>query len=153
MAVVVNLRFFPMLLLACVSPGRADSGCAECHPKQTSSFARTAMARALLNPQGTDVFKFRDGRYQYVVSTEAPLPTYSVTDGEATISAPIVWSFGAGIAGQTWIYEYQGQLYESRVSYYSKIKGLDLTIGAAGSVPNSLEMAAGRKMSSQDVAE
>jgi hypothetical protein len=111
------------------------------------------MARALLKPEGADAFTFRDGRYQYVVSNRAPQPTYSVTDGQATISAPIVWSFGAGIAGQTWIYEYQGQLHESRVSYYSKINGLDLTIGASGSAPNSLEIAAGRKMSSQDVAE
>ena len=37
-------------------------------------------------------------------------------------------------------------MYESRVSYYSELKGLDLTMGAQGSKPASLIEAAGRRM-------
>lgn len=142
-----------LLALGCALPGWADSGCANCHREQTIHFARTPMARALLQPEKMGPLTFRDGPYQYAISAETGALTYTVTDGQATLSVPLLWAFGAGIVGQTWVYEYQKQLYESRVSYYSSIKGLDLTIGAAGSKPASLEMAAGRRMHAQDIAE
>ena len=159
MAVASPLRFLPLVVLVFCWPGRGESGCADCHPKQTTHFSGTAMARALLAPNNTAVLigneplTFQDGLYSYVISREAGAPTYRVTDGQTAISAPILWSFGAGSAGQTYIYAREGKLFESRVSYYTAIKGLDLTIGAPGSIPASLEMAAGRKMQDQDVAE
>ena len=114
------------------------------------------MARALLTARESTVLSgrtspllFSDGVWRYNISgTE-----YRVSDGKTILSVPILWAFGAGIAGQTYVYEYMGRLYESRVSYYERIKGLDLTLGAAGSKPDSLEMAAGRKMKDQDIAE
>jgi hypothetical protein len=113
------------------------------------------MARALLKPESTEIFArpepltFADGPYRYTISRSE----YRVTDGERTLSAPVLWSFGAGVAGQTYVYDYQGALYESRVSYYPRIKGLDLTVGAAGSKPTSVVTAAGRRMHKQDVNE
>lgn len=113
------------------------------------------MAKALLKTGETDVLstltplRFTDGKFRYLISRNE----YSVTDGEQTIAAPILWSFGAGVAGQTYIYEYEGALHESRVSYYPRIKALDLTIGAVGSKPATLAMAAGRRMHDADVAE
>ena len=148
----VRVALLP-LLAACVQA--ADLDCAACHPKEARQYDSTPMARALLRPAHTEilakpaVLTFQEGAYRYKIAGS----TYEVTDGNKTIAAPILWSFGAGVAGQTYVYEYEGALYESRVSYYDRIRGLDLTIGAAGSKPSTLEMAAGRKMHGQDVAE
>ena len=113
------------------------------------------MARALLKPDTNEILRtltplaFTDGSFRYTVSRTE----YRVTDGDKIIAAPILWSFGAGVAGQTYVYEFGGDLYESRVSYYPRIQGLDLTTGAAGSKPGSLVSAAGRRMHQQDIAE
>lgn len=144
-----------LTLLFSLSCGAADNTCATCHVKQAASYARTAMARALLKPDQTSILatltplSFKDGPFQYTVSRRE----YRVTDGHQTITAPILWAFGAGVAGQTYVYQLEGALYESRVSYYPRIQALDLTIGAPGSRPESLAAAAGRRMHEQDIAE
>ncbi len=43
---------------------------------------------------------------------------------------PLLWAFGQGVAGQTYVFEHDGALYESRVSFYNALGGLDLTMGA-----------------------
>jgi hypothetical protein len=149
------MRAAVLALLLSFCLGAAESKCISCHAKQAAQHARTPMASALLKADSSEILaklaplRFTDGKYRYLISRNE----YSVTDGETTIAAPILWSFGAGVAGQTWVYEYEGALHESRVSYYPRVKGLDLTIGAVGSKPTSLEMAAGRKMHEQDVTE
>ncbi len=73
-----------------------------------------------------------------------------MTDGTTSFSAPILYSFGQGAAGQTYIFERDGAFYESRVSYYKAIDGLNLTIGVPDRQPRSIEDAAGRRMISTD---
>ena len=43
--------------------------------------------------------------------------------------------FGQGKAGQTYVYEKDGRYFESRVSYYQELHGLDLTVGAQNMAP------------------
>jgi len=71
-----------------------------------------------------------------------------VTDGAETISLPIRWSMGVG--GQTWVLERDGKLYESLVSFYPAISGLDITTGDEGLKPATLEGAMGRELSKDD---
>ncbi|HYE71718.1 MAG TPA: multiheme c-type cytochrome, partial [Blastocatellia bacterium] len=75
------------------------------------------------------------------------------SDGKETISAPILYAFGQGKAGQTYVFEVQGKLHESRISFYNEINGLDLTLGATREVPQTLIEAIGRPMSSIDVKD
>jgi hypothetical protein len=135
----------------------AQSQCGNCHRKQSEHYSQTPMARALLKPEGTDILsksmQFRDGPWNYEIARDKGRTVYRVSDGTNTIAVPILWAFGAGIAGQTYVYEYEGSLYESRVSYYPRVKGLDLTLGARESKPESLVRAAGRKMLDKDVTE
>jgi hypothetical protein len=63
---------------------------------------------------------------------------------------PLEWAFGLGVAGQTYVLQYQGEWYESRVSFYNETGALDLTMGAAGYRPHSMAEAFGRKMSIRD---
>ena len=88
------------------------------------------------------------GDFTWTVETSGGHSTYSVTDGKSTLSASIVWSFGAG--NQTWVLDRDGQLYESLVSYYTSIDGLDTTTGDDSIVPATIEQAFGRQLDPVD---
>jgi len=84
---------------------------------------------------------FRDGAYSYVIERR----TFTVSDGAGAVAVPIKWAFGAN--SQTYVLEYQGKLYESRVSYYPNIDALDLTMGDQDTHPRTLVEAMGRELS------
>lgn len=95
---------------------------------------------------------FRRGQYAYEITRQGDKSIYSVSDGTNTITVPIAWAFGLGAAGQTYVYERDGVFYESRVSFYRAINGLDVTMGAV-TEPNGLVQAAGREMTRKDVVD
>ncbi len=95
---------------------------------------------------------FENGAYRYEIAPSDNGAVYAVTDGAETISTPVLWSFGHGKAGQTYVLEHEGRMYESRVSYYLAIDGLDQTMGAPlGSTPKNMDEALGRRMTPDDV--
>jgi formate-dependent nitrite reductase cytochrome c552 subunit len=108
------------------------------------------MGRAIELPGENPTFKahpkmtFRKGEYSYTVETVGDKSTYTVTDGISTISVPIRWAFGAG--GQTWVLERGGKFYDSLVSYYPAIAGLDITMGEERITPHTVEEAMGREL-------
>ena len=157
MASTAALKLAAAVVLATSYGVSAEAPCGNCHRRQTSEFAKTPMAQALLKPIETTILAktltFQDGPWTYRISRENDRSTYTVSDGKNTITGRLLWAFGFGAAGQTYVYEYDGALHESRVSYYTRLQGLDLTMGAIGSKPASLATAAGRKMQNQDVAE
>jgi len=116
--------------------------------------ARTPMALALAVPGANRVLEthpkltVRKGTYTYTVETHGKESTYSVTDGAQTVSSPIHWGFGAG--AQTWVLERGGKFYESLVSFYPAIKGLDTTTGDERLTPHSVQEAFGRELSQDE---
>jgi Cytochrome c554 and c-prime len=89
--------------------------------------------------------------YSYRIERKGDQSSYSVSDGTNTLTLPIRWAMGASSAiGQTYILEKDGELYESRVSYFRELNGLGPTLGSVGSVPPDLREAAGRLMSHDD---
>ncbi len=114
------------------------------------------MGQALLFPASNSTLHnkqkmtFSRGPYRYLVETSGDKSTYRVTDGKDTILLPIRWNFGMN--SQTWVLEYQGKLYESLVSYYPSIQGLDITTGDEGLKPATLEQAMGRELTQHDSA-
>lgn len=91
------------------------------------------------------------GRYTYRIERKGSGSEYSVTDGTATVTMPIRWTMGASSAmGQTYILEKDGELYESRVSWFQQLNGLGPTMGSDGSTPADIIQAAGRLMSRDD---
>jgi Cytochrome c554 and c-prime len=149
-----------LILIAAVSgwsqgpPGNVEKACASCHRAESQSQPRTPMGRALelpgRNPTLDNVPKLtvRKGPYTYTVETRDGEGSYSVTDGRRTISLPIPWNFGAG--AQTWVLERDGHRYESTVSYYPSISGLDYTTGDEDLKPQNLEQSIGREISSAE---
>ncbi len=129
--------------------------CIQCHAEQASAL-ETAMGGALQTAAESEFLRkprtFENGPYRYEIAPAGEGVAYSVTDGERTITTPVLWSFGHGKAGQTYVIEHEDRLYESRVSYYLEIDGLDQTMGAPlGSVPRNMDEALGRRMTPDDV--
>ena len=90
---------------------------------------------------------FRNGLYSYSIKREGKKSLYTVSDGKDSVTVPVLYAFGQGRAGQTYVLQYKDRLYESLVSYYQEIAGLDLTVGASHEVPSSLEEALGKPLS------
>jgi Zn finger protein HypA/HybF involved in hydrogenase expression len=88
------------------------------------------------------------GAYHYRIQQHGESEAYSVTDGVNTISVPIEWPFGRN--SQTYVLRYNGQLYESLVSYYPGAHGLDTTIGDQSIEPKTLGQAMGRQISTTE---
>jgi hypothetical protein len=134
-----------------------QQACAGCHGKQTASYREAGMGHAAQRIEDCAVLAarplltFESGRYRYRIERRGRQSLYEVSDGETTISVPIGWCFGHGEAGQTWIFERDGVLHESRVSYYAKGDGLDFTLGAPPGPPRNLSEAVGRPMTPDDV--
>lgn len=143
-----------LLLARAASPFAGDQACAECHREEAAHFRATPMAQALESVSRCDILKrhatlsFQEGPYRSALTREGERTLLTVTDGHETITAPLLWAFGRGQAGQTYIFERNGVFYESRVSFYNAVGGLDLTMGAQAIKPADLDTAAGRRMDS-----
>jgi len=62
------------------------------------------------------------GMYSYRIERKGSESNLSVSDETKTVTMAIRWAMGASSAiGQTYILEKDGQLYESRVSYYREL--------------------------------
>ena len=142
-------------------PGRDPGGvgyvgtktCAGCHTKEAASYASAPMAHASAAAADCEILKsrtpltFREGPYTYQITRRGGQSVYTVTDGAGTISEPILYCFGQGVAGQTYILRRGDSLYEGRVSFFKKLNGLGITILHPREVPASLADAFGRRMS------
>jgi hypothetical protein len=112
------------------------------------------MGRAMQRPELNPLFKshprliVHKGPYTYTVETKSTQTSYAVSDGKSTISLPIRWSLGKG--AQTWVLEKDGELFESMVSYYPSVDGLDITTGDEALTPHNLDEAVGRKLSKSE---
>jgi hypothetical protein len=123
--------------------------CVDCHAREATQ-VNTPMAQALevapdckvLTERGRLTFK--NGNYTYELARRGKGVTYTVSDGAKSISNQILYCFGQGHIGQTYVFRYNDLFYETRVSYFQKPNALDFTIGHRTTVPASLEDALGR---------
>ncbi len=129
-----------------------SNACTQCHAAQTAKRLSNPMSRALARVDSCEVLKthprlsFRNGAYNYEIVREGNRSRYTISDGVNSISEPILFCFGQGKAGQTYVFQHKGGFYESRVSYYQEIQELDFTILHPRSSPESLEDGLGRPM-------
>lgn len=144
------------ILSAQLGAAPASADCAACHQAQATKFHGTAMADALEPVAACSILaahpelSFQDRQYRTRIVRQGDKSILSVTDDRETITVPLLWAFGRGHSGQTYVFEYRGAMYESRVSFYSRLGKLDLTMGVAGRSAETLEQAAGRKMDAID---
>ncbi len=130
--------------------------CAECHADKVKTHAKTTMGRALETVAASEILRkhpkltFRVGPYSYEILRRGEQSIYTVTDGKETIALPILYAFGLGSAGQTYVLQGKDGLLESRLSFYNDSQGLDTTIGQSRELPTSLADAVGRDMSKDE---
>jgi hypothetical protein len=130
-----------------------NASCSECHTEGVTHLD-TPMAQALEPVAERRLLKkntpltFKQGQFSYSITRSGDQSFYTVTDGKDSISLPILYAFGQGKVAQTYVFQRDGKFYEGRVSFYGRINGLDLTMGAAEAVPVSIEGALGRVLSS-----
>lgn len=136
-----------------------SQACAECHRNLVETQEKSSMGLALEFVAESPILSshkrltFRQGKFSYEIVRKGNQSIYTVTDGEEIISEPILYSFGQGKAGQTYILKYAGDYYESRVSFYAEIGGLDITIGHQEARPQSVIEALGNKLPHDEVMQ
>ena len=100
-----------------------NQACVECHKEQAGQL-NTPMGQALevapdcriVNAKGK--LTFRNGSYTYNIAREGNSIVYSISDGANSITKPILYCFGQGHVGQTFLFRHNNMLYETRVSYF-----------------------------------
>ena len=148
-------RFYLVLLTIVAAHAASPETCAPCHRAETAAFARAGMTSALSRASESTVLRSHPklatsiGGYNYEIADSI----YSVSDGKATLRFPIAWAFGKGTTGQTYLFQREGRWYESRVSFYAALNGLDLTLGFQSIKPQNLLEAAGRLTTPKEAAQ
>ena len=153
-AALVIFAAFPAATATIGTLGNAP--CQTCHRAQAIPHAHTAMGNALETVKECEILKshprltFQKDKYRYLITRDGDQSIYEVTDGTQTVRVPIEWAFGLGSAGQTYVFQRDGVYYESRVSFFKAVQGLDLTMGAAAMEPHDIDQAAGRVMAARE---
>ena len=136
----------------------ADPACATCHAQQASHFSATAMAQAAETAARSEILRkhpvlqFEEGPYHTEIRRDGDRSLITVTRGTEKFTIPILDALGQGKAGQTYVFAYDGAIYESRASFYNALGALDLTIGDIGTKPQTIVEAAGRRLTPADAA-
>ena len=128
--------------------------CARCHASKVATQQKHAMARAAVRAADAEMLRqhdhlsFRLGPYREEIVTKGgkSVLTVSASDGAARLSADLLWAFGVGRMGQTYVYEKNGSYYESHLTFFASSQDLNITPGQSLATPRSLEDAAGRRM-------
>jgi len=82
------------------------------------------------------------GKYRYEIKTSAKESIYTVTDGNRTRSAGLLWAFGTGDVGQSYLFRQEdGSFYEARVTYFGTLSNLHFTPGRALASPKDVDEA------------
>jgi hypothetical protein len=88
-----------------------------------------------MTTESVSISNFQSGKYSYTITREGDRSIYQVTDGKGSVIATLLYAFGQGKAGQTYVFELNGKYYESRISFFNEINGLDYTLGAPHEPP------------------
>jgi hypothetical protein len=134
-----------------------SAACAKCHSDRAESQANTAMAHASSLVADSEslhahpALTFKLGDYSYELHSDANHSALSVTKAGEMRSHDLQWAVGQGHMGQTFLYEQDGSFYESHLSFYSELQGLDITPGHERTTPATLDDALGLKQPATEI--
>ena len=131
--------------------------CAGCHSAVGSTQSESEMAKAAFRLSGDAAGEPAPGEfvsgsytYRFIPSSTPAGHSAEVTSNGHSISAPIVWTMGAGDHGQTYLLDENGGLYESQASSFTYIHRPGLTPGHKPAEEGSLENALGTQLKSSE---
>jgi hypothetical protein len=123
--------------------------CAHCHPSIFESWEKTQMAHAMQPASDSEYLRanpdltFQHGPYTYRVVSTGDQSIYSVSEEDRTLSVPLLWAYGVGVVGQTFIFRLDGTYYETEIAYYPVLHRLSIVAGLSDSIPPTLQEAFG----------
>jgi hypothetical protein len=131
------------------------AACAKCHASKVASQRTNAMAQAATRTGDSEIlrqhhFTFRIGPYNEEIVTKGEKSVLTVSAEASSLSADLLWAFGVGHMGQTYIYQRNSSYYESHLSFYASTQSLNVTPEHSLSVPGNIEDAAGRRLTAAE---
>jgi hypothetical protein len=144
------------------NPSRSDFAgsdtCARCHRSKAATQKETPMARAAMSTSLSDILHahplmvFGAGKYQYRIETGTSQSRYSVSAGSERLSFPLLWAFGTGRVGQSFLFKKENaDFFEARVTYFERLGTLDFTPSRALLSPSGVEEAMDRPVGQAEV--
>ena len=133
-----------------------SSECAKCHSAEAATQLDTPMAHASTPAASAEILREHDrlslerAPYAYEIIRGDGGSSYSVRHASDAISEQLAWAFGVAHKGQTYVYLRKGLFYESRLSFYKSLEGLDLTTGHSSATPDDIEAALGRRLADDE---
>jgi hypothetical protein len=132
--------------------------CAKCHRAKVATQKETPMARAAMSSSLSDILHahplmvFSPGKYKYRVETAAAHSQYSVSGGSESLSFPLLWAFGTGRVGQSYLFKKDtADFFEARVTYFETLGNIDFTPTRALLSPSGIEEAMDRPVPQSEV--
>lgn len=123
--------------------------CAQCHATLAAGQAKHAMAHTAIRPAEqslpTGKLVFDLGPFHYGLSKQNGGITYTVSGDGQTFSAPILWVFGSGSRGQSFLFQHNTSLEEARISLFHDF-GVGITPDHPAGIPDSFNHAFGREI-------
>jgi hypothetical protein len=132
--------------------------CAACHPAETRLHSQTRMAHAMIQAPASafaqHVFDrpLREPDNGFEISYQRVPTGLRVTAqrGDQSAVGIIEWVLGAGQQGQTPLVRADNALFESRVSYFTRLNQFGITIGQPSGASSQASSALGLKESYRD---
>jgi hypothetical protein len=126
--------------------------CAKCHSNEAATWTNTPMAHAAMLAQDSPILRqfpsltYQSGPYNYAITKAGEKWNFFVTDGKDDITETLIWAFGFNHKGQAYLLDRTGAIYDTRLSFYNGLQGLDIATGHPEGTPSNLEAALGRRM-------
>ena len=137
--------------------------CGSCHEQEARTQPQTSMAKAAWRAIDTEVLRAKPSLsletapFLTTITRNKKGSTYAVGRGGDAMSGQVTWVMGNATMGQTFILESNNlesreNVFESQLSYFAAIGGLDITPGHVPGGPRDLEHAFGEPMSQETAA-
>ncbi len=139
-----------------------ETACARCHASILATQRMTSMRRTAVPAGDAEVlrqhpdlrFRFGNDLLQIQTKPENGRETsvYTASDGAQSLRFPLLWAFGTGRVGQSYLFRKQDGTYEeARVTFFQDLKKLDFTPARALSAPVALPVAMARQMQTSEL--
>jgi hypothetical protein len=132
--------------------------CASCHVEIAQSQRRTPMAETTVRAGTAEILRshpslnFAVGDYYFKIKTTSEASVYTVTNGNQHQSAKLLWTFGTGRVGQSYLFKKaDGKFYEARVTYFGSLHNLGFTPDRALNSPKNIDEAMDRPVDEAEV--
>jgi Cytochrome c554 and c-prime len=135
-----------------------SNACARCHEVKVATQKKTPMAHAAMSASLSDILHahplmvFVPGKYKYRIESKLGSSRYSVSDENQRLSFPLLWAFGTGRVGQSYLFKKENaDFFEARVTYFESLKTIEFTPSRALLSPSSVEEAMDRPVPQGEV--